>query len=214
MSASPTTAAAATDTARADAKRRAILEVAREAFLDGGYAATSMSVIAARLGGSKGTLYNYFRSKEELFSAFLTEMCQERANAAFDSLPPIGEGRSVRESLIELGLSLMQFLMLEEFIAVHRLVVAESGRFPEIGRLFYEAGPQRGERRFAEYFEAAMAAGRVPRDDPRMVGQRLKDLVMSDVYLRRLWGVLPEPTAAELRAHVTRSVDIFLRAFG
>jgi AcrR family transcriptional regulator len=202
-----------TDSARSDARRRAILEVAREVFLAEGYAAASMSEIAARLGGSKGTLYNYFRSKEELFAAFMADTCQSHAAAVFDPLPPIGEGKAVRESLIDLGVTLLEFLLLDDMIIVHRLVVAEAGRFPELGRLFYEAGPQRGERRFTEYFRQAMAAGHMPPDDPQMVGQRLKDLVMSDVYLRRLWGVVGDLDPATLRAHVTQSVDIFLRAF-
>jgi hypothetical protein len=120
----------------------------------------------------------------------------------------------VRDSLIVLGVSLMEFLQLDDMIAMHRLVVAEVGRFPEIGVIFYEAGPKRGETRFTEYFEAAIAAGRVPAGDPRLMGQRLKDLVMSDVYLRRMWGVLPACGQQELRAHVTSSVDIFMRAFG
>ncbi|HZZ89116.1 MAG TPA: TetR/AcrR family transcriptional regulator [Caulobacteraceae bacterium] len=202
------------DLSRTDAKRRMILDVASEVFLAQGYAATSMSEIAAKLGGSKGTLYNYFRSKEELFSAFITEACQGRAAAFFDPLPPIGEGRSVRESLIELGFSLLSFLQTDELIAVHRVIVAEVGRFPEIGRMFYEAGPQRGEVRFAQYFRAAMEAGRLPPDDPAVAGQRLKDLVLSDVYLRMLWGVLARPSDEALREHVEHSVDIFLRAFG
>jgi TetR/AcrR family transcriptional repressor of mexJK operon len=199
---------------RSDARRRAILAVARETFFERGYAATSMSEIAARLGGSKGTLYNYFRSKEELFAAFMSETCQQRAAAIFDAMPPIGEVKSVRESLIDLGVSWLEFLLLDEMVALHRLVVAEAGRFPELGRMFYEGGPQRGELRFTDYFERAMAAGRLPPNDPHMVGQRLKDLVMSDVLLRKLWVVLEPPTAQELHNHVVRSVDIFLAAFG
>lgn len=201
------------ESVRGDAKRRAILAVARDVFVSQGYAATSMSEIAAKVGGSKGTLYNYFRSKEELFGAFMTDTCQELSLAIFDPLPPI-EGADMRESLIDLGTRLMTFLLLDEMIAIHRLVVAEAGRFPELGRLFYEAGPQKGEVRFEEYFKRAMAAGRIRADDPKMVGQRLKDLVMSDVYMRRLWGVLHEINPGDLRVHVARSVDIFLRAFG
>jgi len=204
----------ASDLSRSDAKRRAILDVATEVFLAQGYAATSMSEIAVRVGGSKGTLYNYFRSKEELFSAFIADTCQGPVITYFDPLEPIGEGRSVRESLIELGSSLLEFLQVDEVVALHRLVVAEVGRFPELGPMFYEAGPKKGETRFAEVFEAAMSAGHIPRDDPMMVGQRLKDLVMSDVYLRRLWGVAGDFTRQAMRDHVGRSVDIFLRAFG
>jgi len=125
---------------RGEGKRRAILDVAHDVFLAQGYAATSMSEIAAKLGGSKGTLYNYFRSKEELFSAFMSDVCSDQAAIYFDPLTPIGEGKSVRESLIDLGVSLLDFLLQDDFIAVHRLVVAEADRFPELGRLFYEAG--------------------------------------------------------------------------
>jgi len=211
MTSEPTTAP---DVSRSDAKRRAILDVATEVFLAQGYAATSMSEIAAKVGGSKGTLYNYFRSKEELFSAFITDTCQGPVITHFDPLEPIGEGRSVRDSLIDLGTSLLEFLHVDKVVAMHRLVVAEVGRFPELGRMFYEAGPKMGETRFAEVFEAAMNAGHIPRNDPKMVGQRLKDLVMSDVYLRRLWGVADDFSREAIRDHVARSVDIFLSAFG
>ncbi len=78
-----TTQLASSDSPRSDAKRRAIIDVARAAFLAEGYAATSMSEIAAKLGGSKGTLYNYFRSKEELFEAFMAETCQGPAAEVF-----------------------------------------------------------------------------------------------------------------------------------
>jgi AcrR family transcriptional regulator len=202
-----------TETARGDAKRRAILDVAGEVFRTQGYAAASMSEIAAKVGGSKGTLYNYFRSKEELFSAFITGTCQELAASYFDILPPIGEGKPVRESLVDLGVNLMDFLQTPAIVAMHRLVTAEVGRFPEIGAIFYEAGPKNGERRFAQYFERAIADGRFPAGDPHVLGQRLKDLVMSDVYLRLQWGVLAHIDPAELREHVAASVQIFLRAF-
>jgi len=199
---------------RGDAKRRAILDVAHDVFLARGYAATSMSEIAAKVGGSKGTLYNYFRSKEELFVALMNDACVAQAAIYFDPLPPIGDGKGVRESLIDLGVTLLQFLLNSDIVALHRLVVAEVDRFPELGRLFYETGPKRGEARFTEIFREAMAAGRLPPADPRMVGQRLKDLVMSDIYNRRLWGVLEGFGAAALRAHVEESVDVFLMAFG
>jgi|SRR6185312_10513292 len=200
--------------ARTDAKRRAIIAVAREVFLSSGYAAASMSEIAARLGGSKGTLYNYFRSKEELFVAFMNESCEDLLDF-MDHLPATAEAdHSMRDDLIELGVAFLSSLTRDSFVAIHRLVIAEAGRFPELGRLFYENGPARGRQRFTQYFERVIAAGRLPPNDPQEVGTRLKDLVLSDVYTRRLWGVLGPLSPDELRAHVTRSVDIFLLAFG
>src|SRR5947209_16334161 len=58
-----------------DARREAILDVAQEVFLEEGFANASMSMIAARLGGSKGTLYNYFKSKDDLFNAYVERRC-------------------------------------------------------------------------------------------------------------------------------------------
>ena len=67
-----------------DARREAILDVAQEVFLEEGFAAASMSTIAARLGGSKGTLYNYFRSKDELFKAYVERRCLWQQDEIFD----------------------------------------------------------------------------------------------------------------------------------
>ena len=201
------------DLSRSDARRRGILDVAREVFLARGYAATSMSEIAAKVGGSKATLYNYFRSKEELFSAVIAETCRGLASTYFDPLAPIGEGKPVRESLVDLGVSLMEFLQTPEIVAMHRLVSGEVGRFPEIGPIFFTAGPEVGIRRFTAYFEQAIADGRFPPGDAEVLGQRLKDLVMSDLYLRLQWGVLDHIGADALREHVAQSVQIFLAAF-
>jgi TetR/AcrR family transcriptional regulator, mexJK operon transcriptional repressor len=200
------------DNARSDRRRRAILDVARETFLKEGYAAASMSEIAARLGGSKGTLYNYFRSKEELFAAFMDDACRAQADEVFDNLPPIGE--DLRGPLIALGSSFFTFLLSEPVVAIHRLVVAESGRFPEVGRVFYETGPKLGEVRLADYFALAMEAGLMRRCDAIAAARRFKDLCLSDVYSRRLWGVIDPPGPAEIRATVTEGVEIFLAAYG
>src|SRR5262249_19293571 len=64
---------------RRDRRREAILDVAGVVFSEEGYEAASMSTIAARVGGSKGTLYNYFRSKAELFEAYIEDYCAQHA---------------------------------------------------------------------------------------------------------------------------------------
>jgi AcrR family transcriptional regulator len=199
------------ENARSDRRRRAILDVAREIFLKEGYAAASMSAIAERLGGSKGTLYNYFRSKEELFGAFMTDVCQGQADALFDHLPPV-KG-DLRDALIELGIGYITFLLGEPVVSIHRLVVAEAGRFPELGRVFYETGPHMGELRLADYMVRLMDEGHLRRCDPIGAARRLKDLYLSDLHSRRLWGVVGPLPATELRTHVAEGVDIFLAAY-
>lgn len=196
---------------KSERRRRAILEVAREIFLTQGFAATSMSEIAARLGGSKGTLYNYFRSKEELFAAIMIDTCQGPANAVFDHMP--ATDGDIRAALITLGGGLLNFILSPESMAVNRIVVAESHRFPELGRIFYETGPRRGRIELEAFFKDAIANGKIGPCDPDTAGRRFKDLVLSDVYSHRLWGVVDPLSDQQILDHVTQSVDIFLAAF-
>ena len=197
---------------KVEARRKAILEVARDVFLNQGYAAASMSEIASRVGGSKGTLYNYFRSKEELFGAFMSEACQGAANAAYQHLPPVGG--DLRAALIDFGEIFLRFLFNEQVMAIHRLVVAEAGRFPELGRVFYENGPKRGETKLDAYFSEAVAAGKLRPCDTLKAARWFRDMVFADIYCRALWGVLDRPTPESMHAHSVEAVDIFLAAFG
>jgi TetR/AcrR family transcriptional repressor of mexJK operon len=199
------------ETARGDRRRRAILDVARQIFLKEGYAAASMSAIAEQLGGSKGTLYNYFRSKEELFGAFMSDACQSQADALFDHLPQV-KG-DLRGALIELGIRYTTFLLSDPVVSIHRLVVAEAGRFPELGQVFYEAGPHKGELRLADYLAGLMDEGWLRRCDAIEAARRLKDLCLSDLHNLRLWGVVGPSWPRDLEATVTDGVEIFLAAF-
>ncbi len=95
-----------------------------------------MSTIAARVGGSKGTLYNYFRSKAELFVAVIQNQCEIQQNQWFD----VSE-TDIRRFMTELGRRFVRLLLSDEVITLHRIVVAEATRFPEIGEALYEPGP-------------------------------------------------------------------------
>jgi AcrR family transcriptional regulator len=198
----------ARDTRRED-RRDAILDVAYECFVAEGYGSTSMSTIAARLGGSKGTLYNYFRSKEELFDAFVRRACS-RLHAQMDSLPKDGD---VRERLRQVCRNFLNHLLSPEAMAIHRVIVGEGERFPELCRVFYEAGPRTGLARGASLLQALMDEGTLRRADPVVAAHQLKDLALSGVFSLRLWGVIEDPTPAEREARVEIAVDTFLRAY-
>lgn len=196
---------------RRDERRDGILDVARECFLAEGYAATSMSTIAARLGGSKGTLYNYFKSKEELFEAVMQRQCGALAETLFDVAH---DGDSPRERLEHFGQSFLKLLLTPESRGIHRLVVAENERFPEIGRMFYDLGPRVVLMKIGDYLADLMAQDLLRRADPFVAAQQFKDLAISGVLQPRIWGVITsEMTDTEIDAQVTYAVDTFLRAY-
>ena len=196
---------------RRDERRDGILDVARECFLAEGYAATSMSTIAARLGGSKGTLYNYFKSKEELFEAVMQRQCGALAETLFDVTD---DGEAPRERLEHFASAFLKLLLTPESLGMHRVVVGESGRFPEIGRMFYDMGPKVILTKIASYLSDLMDQGVMRRADPLVAAQQFKDLTISGVLQPRTWGVISgDMTDAEVEDQVNNAVDTFLRAY-
>ena len=105
-------------------RRNEILDVAGEIFLDQGFAAASMSAIAARLGGSKGTLYNYFPSKEELFRAHIERQCALSAENIFAS--ETGE-EDIAALFTDLGIRYLTRLSSDDTMRHLRTVIAEEG---------------------------------------------------------------------------------------
>ncbi len=196
-------------TPRRDLKRDTILSIALQVFLEEGYAAASMSTIAARVGGSKGTLYNYFRSKAELFVAVIQNQCEIHQNQIFDFAEP-----DIRTFLVELARRFVRMLLSDEVIAMHRIVVAEATRFPEIGEALYEAGPKRGKLRLVAYLRQAMADGRLKQADPERAAEQAMEMALGGMYRRRLWNVGPTPTEEEMESAIASAVDVFMAAYG
>jgi AcrR family transcriptional regulator len=196
-------------TPRRDLKRDTILSIALQVFIEEGYAAASMSTIAARVGGSKGTLYNYFRSKAELFVAVIQNQCEVHQDQIFAFADP-----DVRGFLTELARRFVRLLLSDEVIAIHRIVVAEATRFPEIGEALYEAGPKRGKQRMIAYLRQAMADGRLKQADPERAAEQAMEMALGGMYRRRLWNVGPPPTEEEMEGAITSAVDVFMAAYG
>jgi AcrR family transcriptional regulator len=195
--------------AKREDRRDAILDVAYECFVAEGYGATSMSTIAAQLGGSKGTLYNYFKSKEELFAAFVRRSCS-RLREQIESHAEVDD---VRQQFVMMAEDLIDHLLSPEALAINRLVVSEGERFPELARLFYEAGPKAGIARSAEVLKGLMARGVLRFGDPLIAAQQFKDLALSGLQNLRLWGVIEDPSPAERRRRAEIAADTFLRAY-
>lgn len=189
-----------------DERRKVIVAIAREVFLSEGYTETSMSTIAARAGGSKGTLYNYFPSKEALFAEMVRYECQLEAAAA-EGL--VDADDDMASALRTLGARMMRFIFSDGVQAIHRVVLAEAPRFPEIGQAFYENGPRMGIERIAGHLERWMEQGKLKPSDPVRASERFGELCKAGLYQRMMWRV-EIPTDAQIDANVEEAVAIFL----
>ncbi len=168
-----------------------------------------MSTIAGKLGGSKGTLWAYFPSKEDLFAAVLDDLTVSFRNSLEDALRP---GRDCRTTLSDFAERFLQKIVDPYILGMHRLIVGEGGRFPEIGRIFYERGPRQVVERLADYICQRMDAGDLRADDPQQAARNLIQLTQTAQSLR-LWGVVDTPTPELLHTHATNAVDVFMRAY-
>lgn len=193
-----------------DARREAILDVAQEVFLEEGFAAASMSTIAARLGGSKGTLYNYFRSKDDLFRAYVERRCLWQQDTVFE----LGAGEAPEEALLRIAQSFLAHVLNETTLRNFAVIAAESERAPELGRIFYEMGPRRGTERLAAFLAGLDSAGVLDLDgDPLGAAQHLLGLLQSPTLKARLCNAVPPLTPEQIDAEAARGVRTFLKAF-
>jgi AcrR family transcriptional regulator len=131
---------------KSEARRQAILDTAAEAFRERGYEATSMSEVAARVGGSKATLYNYFCSKESLFAAVMVE--QVRAQAA-PVMEAFASSDDFESALRKLAPDYIRLMLRPEVLAVKRMCAAEGERCG-FGPALYEEGPKPAWVRMAQ----------------------------------------------------------------
>lgn len=187
------------------------MAVAADSFLERGYAGTTMSGIAATLGGSKGTLWSYFSSKEELFAAVI-----DHATVAFraqlsDILQTASGG--LRLTLRLFCTSIVEKVTSPTAIALHRLVVAEAGRLPEVGRIFYDRAPRQTHVLLAEFLAASMQRGELREEEPMQVARLLVSLCLSGCHQKLLMGAIEAASPDMIDTDVNRAIDIFMRAY-
>ena len=195
---------------RRDDRRAAILAVAQKVFFEHGYAASSMSMIAARLGGSKGTLYNYFENKKALFTAYIEDTCQRFGDEIFGAWQ---DSSPLRPALKSLSKRYIQYFAGEDTVRTFRLVVAECQRSPELAQIFNDAGPVKSRRRLAEKLADANARGLIDAPDPAMAARHFFALCKGGVYYDRLLNLASPPSDAAIEAEAESVTTVFFRAY-
>lgn len=211
MSLVDTSSNADTKPARDDsAKFRQILDGARTVFLADGFDGASMSDIARAAGVSKGTLYVYFASKEDLFAALIREEKRQQAEQTcrFDS-----SSSDVAQTLQTLGERLLDRMFQPTSMAHLRTVAAVAAKFPSIGQAFYEAGPLHGQQRLSSYLAAQAEAGIIAIDDPLFAATMFIEMCKAVYFLPVLLCVAESPSPDTIRRHITSVTTAFLRAY-
>mgnify|MGYP006072934343 CR=1 FL=1 len=188
-----------------------VLAGARHVFMADGFEGASVDEIARVAEVSKATLYKYFPDKSVLFVEVANIECQRQAVAALDRIdreaPP-------REVLGQTGRHFLGFVTSKFGQQMFRICMAESGRFPELGRRFYESGPAVMRSEMAAYFADACARGELEIDDYIMAADQFGELCKAELWMRLMFGVITEVTLADIDRVVDNAVETFLARYG
>ncbi|MFM7887914.1 MAG: TetR/AcrR family transcriptional regulator [Pseudanabaena sp.] len=133
-------------------KRERILQGAMQLFFRDGYAGTSMDRVASEAGVSKQTIYSYFHDKESLFKALIEQITIARFHTLFESEQLQGEPHQLLRRVAETYL--LKVADDQEYLSLLKVIIAESSRFPEMAKLYYQTVIQRGRQLLSQYFDA------------------------------------------------------------
>ncbi len=192
------------------AKCRQIMEGARQVFLEKGFDAASMGEIARQAGVSKGTLYVYFESKEELFEAIFEEESRAQAEQVF-SLDH--SDRDVEAVLTRLGCAFVRFQCQPGRLSPLRTVISIAGRMPTLGRRFYDAGPATGMARVCSYLNAQAEGGVLEMEDCELAAAQFLDSCQATLFKPMMFFAAPPPSDERIRHVVAVAVRTFLAAY-
>ncbi|MCW5773436.1 MAG: TetR/AcrR family transcriptional regulator [Rhodospirillaceae bacterium] len=194
---------------RKEARPAEILTAALDVFAERGYAAAKLDDVAARAGVSKGTLYLYFDSKEELFRSVVRDLLVPNIAAAEQR---VAEYRGPSAELLRgLIATLGRIVADSKLGAIPKLIIAEAANFPDLARFYHDEVISRGKRLIAGLIQRGIRAGEfrpVPIEEvlPMLVGPVMLLAVWQHSFGRA--GVPPLPTEAVLARHA----DFLLRA--
>ncbi|HEY4173828.1 MAG TPA: TetR/AcrR family transcriptional regulator [Rhodopila sp.] len=170
-------------TAKAAAKlETTMLDAATAAFLAQGYAATTIEGVARAGGVSKRTLYARWSGKPALFRAVVERLMGRWLSVADDWV----EADDLETALNEAASRILAVALTPEAVALHRLLIAESARFPELPLMMREAGADAGSVRIAVLLDRAVAGGVLAAQDTALAAEQFLHLVLAGPQRRAL----------------------------
>ncbi len=195
-----------TANSRGQRRREALIEAARELFVERGYSRTSLADIVARAGGSLATLYNQFGSKEGLFRAMIQSATDEMFGEL--ELPPLNQ-HNLEQGITDIIYQAALLIQEPSRVAMQRAIMSEAVQFPDLAEAFYTGGVEKGLTIFAQLLTQLQEDGVLKPMNPELAAICLLEPVLGHAHRRLLMG-FPVAQGDALREHAALSVRLFL----
>lgn len=188
-----------------------VLDGAREVFLRDGFEGASVDDIAREAGVSKATLYSYFPDKRLLFIEVATSQCKRQADEAMTTMDLTQPPRVV---LRQAAITFLGFIFSKMGQRIFRICVAESDRFPEIGREFYRCGPRTVHTALVDYLSAARGRGELRIDDLDLAADQFAEMCKADLWSKLIFGLRDDFSPDEIARVVDGALETFMARYG
>ncbi len=197
---------------RARAKLEQIREGAQRVFLERGFAGASTDAIASEAGVSKQTLYAYYSSKETLLADVLRHLIHENPQNPLSEVEemPLDTSEELRGALDSLAQRAITGLMQRDYLALIRVVIAETPRLPQVGALFRSAVPEQLLRSVVRILEGARAKGVVGEVNADAASRLFMGALLTYAILDGLL-VGEGPSRPPAPEQIAAVVDLFMR---
>lgn len=192
-------------------KRDQILSGAHRVFTRMGFDAASMNDITREAQVSKGTIYVYFSSKEELFEALIE---RERGVLFAGIEAALEVPGQTAEKLRALAEAIIRVLCSDTVIRAHRIVIGVSERMPDLGLRFFDRGATRTTRLLAGFLQTEADRGLLIVPDTAFAAAQFVELSIAGLFRRRLFGQMAEePSASDIARNADATVAMFLKFY-
>ena len=200
---------------RSARKRQAILDAALEVFLEYGFVGAGMDQVAVAASVSKVTVYSHFTDKQRLFVAVIERAINEAEAGSRALVEELTSSGDLARDLSRFARRHIALVTQPHLVRMRRLIVAESGRFPDLARAWHAAGPEKGHATLAAQIRRLAERGLLRAPDPLLAAQHLNYLILSVPLNEALFtGRDAAFPARRLNRWADEAVRVFLAAYG
>lgn len=196
--------------ARRDKRRDEILDIATALLVEHGYRDTSMLEVARHASASKETLYAWFGDKHGLFEAVIHRNAETVQAVLARHLK---DDAPLDVVLRDFGRALLRLLLGDGAVAINRAAIAEAQADPRLARILSRSGREATLPGFLQILEASRARKRLTFDSAKEAAEDYLGLLLGDLQIRRLLGLAPAPTKAQIEARVRHAAAAFQRLY-
>ncbi len=190
---------------RAEHRPDELLDAALALFVEQGYAHTSVAQIAKAAGVSKGSVYLYFSSKQEILESLVKRAVAPVSAAALGAMP---EARGNTRAVLAAALGQIARRMADpQTVAVPRLVLREAAAIPEIAEMYRRAVLEPAMPMLAGLIRAGIASGELRPVDPDLTIRSIMGPIVIHLLLSEIFGIMPE-TGLSLPELIDNHIDI------